>query len=268
MWCRSAHDQERLVSKKNLARRSGPRAIHGNRAHARSARRSRPDPNWRYQETDRRAFGSRWVANEFIRNTGSTPVDYIRPSCPTAFCGFTFRPGETVESLDDPFGLFFISGSADQVRFFSVVRDISRQNESWGAEIRAVRERELQQDRIELIRVPTDPAFRRNLRLYTVRTTTEVNEVSVLRVRAYDGAEDLALRERLLGEREFMLDSRKGPEPDYVGYEFVGNIDDLFAGTKTDAIRLVIERVSGTAKLWAFVTLTNNETHHVTTVTP
>ncbi len=215
------------------------------------------------------AFGSRWVAQTFVRNTGSTTVNYISPNCFFGFCGFYFSPGITGGyPLGEPFGLFLIDGPADQVRFSTVVRDISRQNETWGAEIPAVRERELRADHIELIRVPTDPAFRRNLRLYTVRTDTTVNDVSALRVRVYDVAEDLFARERLLGEREFTLDSRSGQEPGYVGYLMVSNIDELFAGAQTNAVRIVVERISGTAKLWAFVTLTNNETHHVTTVTP
>lgn len=214
------------------------------------------------------ALGSAWVAEELVRNTSSTPVDYILPNCHFALCAFSFAPGQTSARVVGPFDFLVFSGSADNVRFLTVVRDISRQNATWGAEIPAVRERELRSDRVELIGVSTDPAFRRNLRLYTVRTDTIVNDISVLRVRVYDVAEDLSARERLLGEREFTLDSRSGQEPGYVGYLMVGNIDELFAGVQTDAIRIVVERISGTAKLWAFVTLTNNETHHVTTVTP
>ena len=87
-------------------------------------------------------------------------------------------------------------------------------------------------------------------------------------MRAYDANADLEQHERLLGEREYTVDSTNGPERESTGYLLVPNIDDLYAGDSASAVRLVVERVSGTAKIWAFVTLTNNATHHVTTVTP
>lgn len=215
------------------------------------------------------ASGSRWVAQQFVRNTGSDPVNYISPNCNTAFCGLSWPPGLTGGlPLGEPFGFFLVEGSAEQVRFSTVVRDLNRQSESFGAEIPTVRESDLKLGRVELIRVPTDLQFRRNLRVYTVRTTELVNDVSVVRVRIYDVSEDFFQRERLLGEREFTLDSRNGPEPNYVGYLSVTNVDEMFGNSRADAVRVVIEQLSGTGKLWAFITLTNNATSHVTTVTP
>ncbi len=214
------------------------------------------------------ALGSQWVVEEFVRNTSASGIDYLLPNCPLGFCAFTFQPNVTIARVAGPFEYFAIAGSADAVRFAVTVRDVSSQRETWGAQIPAVRERDLYSDRFEIIAVPTDLAFRRNLRVYTVRTTTDVNGISVLRVRVYDAQEDASGRERLLGERQYTIDSSRGPAPEYVGYVMDSQIDDLFAGTNADRVRIVVERLAGTAKLWGFVTLTNNDTHHVTIIAP
>ena len=214
------------------------------------------------------ANGSEWVVEEFLRNTGNQSIDYFGRRCPFDPCIFRLSPGSTVSFPGGDAYTFGFVAPADNVRFTIFVRDRTKQSDTFGAQLPVVRERELKDDRVELIYVPTDRAFRRNLRLYTVRTTLEPNRVSVLRVRAYDANADLEQHERLLGEREYTVDSTNGPERESTGYLLVPNIDDLYAGDSASAVRLVVERVSGTAKIWAFVTLTNNATHHVTTVTP
>ncbi len=214
------------------------------------------------------AFGSQWVVEEFARNTGATPLEYFERGCPNDFCVATLGPGESIRRFHYPYAVFLLSANdAEQIRFSIIARDISRQNETWGAEIPVVRERDLRTDRLELIRVPTDSAYRRNLRLYAVSDDGR-GEVTVCRVRVYDASADLRQQTILLGGREFTLNAQQGSAIGYVGFAAVGNIDELLAGTTSDAVRIVVERVSGSGKIWAFVTLTNNVTQHFTIVTP
>jgi hypothetical protein len=214
------------------------------------------------------ALGSQWVVEEFARNTGATSVDYFKRGCPTELCAYTWLPGESLRGFYYPYAVFLFSGNdADQIRFSIIARDISRQNETWGAEIPVVRERDLRTDRLELIRVPTDSAYRRNLRLYAVSDDGR-GGLTVWRVRVYDASADLRQETILLGEREFVLNAQEGSAIGYVGFATIANLDELFALTTSDAVRVVVERLSGTARIWAFVTLTNNATQHFTIVTP
>ena len=224
------------------------------------------------------AMGSRWLAEQFIRNTGNEPVGIASYSCPLGFCGreIPANTSQRQDSLQSSYLLFELycssapgcSVDTSAVRFSTVVRDLSRQTESWGIEVHGVRESELQSEKVELMRVPTDVAYRRHLRIYGV-WTTRTTEKATVRVRVFDVAADLQSREALLAERIVELDPQVGNVPQFVGFASIGNLDDLLAApAPSGAIRVVVERISGSAKLWAFATLTNNTTQYVTTVTP
>lgn len=183
--------------------------------------------------------------------------------CTIGFCDYPIPPGTMFNDRGDA-GYFYFhvlsEEEAKNLHIAAVVRDISRPGEAWGAEIPVPRGQELNRPKLELLNIPMDIRFRRNLRLYGLRKSVEP---VVLRVRLYDLEKDepqgasLPLVERTYtfsapGRRDTMVDIDRefGPLP------------------PVNRARIEIERVSGEADYWGFVTVTNNVTQHVTVISP
>lgn len=215
------------------------------------------------------AYGSRWVVEEYHRNTGDRPVSLTYLSCLLPGCQpLMVEPGRTLRLPGDAFGLYRLSGEQlDRYEITIVARDVSRQSSSWGSQVPAVWVRDMVSDRFDLIRVPTDVSYRRHLRLYAVWRGEESGP-SILRVRIYDADADLRAMEKLLGEREFVVSERLGHIRTLVGQVSIGNLDEIYDRASTGAVRIQVEQVSGVAKIWGFVTLTNNDTQHFTAIVP
>lgn len=202
------------------------------------------------------ANGSRWESEFSFRTSGTEELCLIG-DLPLPLC----QPVDTTIRFDD-FGpeLLQFEGALDNTHFSLMVRDASRADQSWGAEIPVVREEEFERDAIALLNVPTDVRYRRNLRLYAFTP-----EAMRLRVRIWDHRADFldsSSPPRLLAEESFTLDRENW-------WISLSDFDARFpALASTDRIRIQIERMSGEGRFWAFVTITNNDTHHVTTVTP
>lgn len=158
------------------------------------------------------------------------------------------------------------------VSFNLRIRDLSRQAESWGTEIPVVRERDLT-TRVTLVDVPMQPRFRQLLRIYM----PDYVGCCLARVR-FHGAEG-----ELLLERDLNLDrpngslgglvpapylregSRELPlQPGY-GEIALSGIPEL---SGHESIWITVESRWPPSRVWAFVSVTNDETQQVTTVTP
>lgn len=207
------------------------------------------------------AHGSVWEVVFHERNTGTQPVCDISPSpIPEPRC---IGPGQSTMFDDSSFApvVLYYEGPVDALQFSLLARDVSRDTESWGAEIPVVRERDLLTDKGELINVPTSTRFRRNLRIYSMA----LEAVSVI-VRVWDAERDFILHgnstPRLLGEATFHLDPSRW-------HLSLGDLDGLFPEMATTTLaRIEIEQVPKGHKLWAFVSITNVATQHVTTISP
>jgi len=118
------------------------------------------------------------------------------------------------------------------------VADISREATSHGTEIPVVRTRDFTTGRIVLLGVPTDPRFRLTLRIYSLAQTSEPVNVEGL------------------GRQVFFTPGRDLYEPSYA------EVSDL----PRTLTRVVIQ--SSGAPVWAFITVTNNDTQQITTISP
>jgi len=145
--------------------------------------------------------------------------------------------------------------------FESRIQDISRQAQTWGTEIRVVREREFTTQPVLLVNVPMDGRFRLMLRVYDIDGRAD----AVVRVEVFPfgsspvGQVDLALAPP----------SGRHPryKPSYVQYEDLrGLIPPGFNPGAVVGVR--ITPLTPGLRIWAFISVTNNETQHVTTVTP
>jgi hypothetical protein len=151
------------------------------------------------------------------------------------------------------------------------IRDLSRQSETWGTEIPVVRESNLRSN-FTLLDIPMKDGFRQTLRLYITdyvgccatrvtflsQTGEELLNRDVFLQHANGSIGGLVpspyLRE---GSREFPL------QPAYAQID-LQSIPEL-AGHDTIWIRA---QSYGAIHMWGFVSVTNDATQHVTTITP
>ncbi len=215
------------------------------------------------------AFGSIWkteftalaVRNEFVlKETGACqaclPAIHVAPGFPlqTSPGGF---PG------DPPGALLYPSrATIDNAWFELRIRDISRASDDWGTELPVVHENELFLTQLELIDVPMRPDFRQALRIYDVDDHAD----TVFHVSISD------LTGKFLADRNLSARPTAISLPTFPSGPAVAEITDLRAafpelGT-ADRVVITVAPVTKGIRFWAFVSITNNTTQHVTVVTP
>jgi hypothetical protein len=226
------------------------------------------------------AFGSRWTSELSIFADAEAPVEFF----PFVFqCGVcTCPPPPTLQPMQNrvlhqnPYllplqpttnpGLFLYVSSSDapHMSYQLRSRDVSREQQTWGTEIPVVREEEFRRHRVNLLDVPMRSGFRHTLRIYSHDGTP-----GTARVRLFDAAGDQ------IAEHEVFL--RPGSLPyHWRGYfelptdPAYGQLDMgeiLTPGSGSARGRIVIEP-AGEARIWAMLSVTHNETQHVTIISP
>jgi len=145
--------------------------------------------------------------------------------------------------------------------------DTSQSTRNFGTTIPVVRERDLETERLVLQSVPVDSNFRATLRLYDADARPNVN----LKVRFYEMGSSTLIAETTVPlsasvERDFQISLPLQP-----GFAMIDNIVARFPELgNIRSGRLLVEVTSNTpgTRFWAFVSVTNNETQHVTVITP
>jgi hypothetical protein len=175
--------------------------------------------------------------------------------------------------LDEPYPparIFYVRRELANLLAFSLrIRDLSRQGESAGTEIPVVREKDLA-TLVSLLDVPIEPEFRLMLRVYGVdyvgccsSTVTfysqsgEVLRTFFMNPQWPNGALGGLVPAPYLreGSRQFPL------QPAYAQLP-LEQIPELAGHDK------IWITVAASTRIWAFVSVTNNETQHVTVITP
>jgi hypothetical protein len=148
-------------------------------------------------------------------------------------------------------GRFLIleKGDFDRLAVNLRVYDVSRNDRNFGTELPIVRDRELTTAPIYLPAVPVTDAFRNTLRIYGTKAAT---------VRVTIGTEttDVALRP---GLDEF--------QPAYA----IVTTFPTAPSVQASAVRVTVTPLDTTpdaARIWAFISVTNNDTQTITTITP
>jgi hypothetical protein len=141
------------------------------------------------------------------------------------------------------------------------VFDLSRATETAGSEVPIVRERDFRSTTIALIGIPIAPHYRHTLRIYDL----EGRNGARVAIRLYANDETTP---RATVVRTLSLFSGAKATPDQLPvYPAYLQLDPAtlapIAGNQT--MRIEIEPLDEGLKLWSFVSVTNNETHHVTT---
>ena len=157
--------------------------------------------------------------------------------------------------------LFFVPkgerGLAGSLR----VWEVSKQSDNHGVEIPVVRREDFDEKSIALVDVPTDPKFRLTLRVYGLNRGASFVNVTY-------GAKVVELPLQF---------SSNIFEPSYAVYTFTeppgGNVPvPPFVRPLMNVLVEVPRGPGGVvipgSPIWAFITVTNNETQHITTITP
>lgn len=186
------------------------------------------------------------------------------PIFPTVPLPVTPRGGEIELETDcsDTAGRMFFVPQGDRSIVASLrVQEMTRQSENHGVEMPVVRRKDFSHDSIALLGVPNDPKFRLTLRIYTLNDAGPVY-VTIL---ARNG--EVVAFDQLSGPPP----SRDPFEPRYIAFTDFPPPAVLNDDEMTVVVELQPEGVGTpivTRLIWAFITVTNNETQHITTVTP
>lgn len=221
------------------------------------------------------AHGSLWQTTFWALNNSDQLVSIVdfEHGCRVTTCGppppsppgIAFRP-----RLSAPQGVFMRIERlyANDVRFSLRVHDLSRQLQTRGTELPVVRENEFRSDRVDLIDIPNEPNFRLMLRVYDFDSEGRGH----VRVRAYEIDPERRTpfesnRDRFVSEA--ILPFTYFPTHSFApGYAQMSDPATALGLEGISRIRLEIEPVAPTTRVWAFMSITHNETQHVTLVTP
>ena len=202
------------------------------------------------------ANGSLWSSELWIHSSSDTDVVIS----PVRISNYSLRPRETervpisMAEAGHPPGLFLLVMRADaaKLHFNLRIRDFSRAHASWGTEIPVIAEEAFLANPLVLPLVPLGGGFRSMLRIYGINN----GEVRVIVTRIGEGS---VLSRVLFDEVVALRGSSDGAVPAYAA---------LPLPTDLGQARVEIEPLTSGLHYWAFVSITHNETQHVTTVTP
>lgn len=206
------------------------------------------------------AFGSNWVTELSLVNTNSSLMEPWRPiGGQTSIASKPLLFG----SEDAPNGLFLIvpRQMTPSLTFHAAVRDTSRSDSEWATQIPVVHEAQFSSYPVELLDIPIDSRFRTMLRIYSPDPLLPDYERPV-HVSVYSLDDGHVMREIYpsLTNPSGCSDAVScAQHPAFV------SVADLMNGLPPGRAGVQIE---SHAPLWAFATVTNNDTQHVTVVSP
>lgn len=219
------------------------------------------------------AYGSQFLTYVSMWNAGQTdmvvygapqvPMCHLEPCLSTANTFLPSRPiAETTAFI--PTGtaaapgrfIYVGKGSSGLLAATLRVQDISRQAQTWGTQIPVVPDGDFRSSLTALIDVPYDVRFRNTLRIYGDRDGT----VSVRIVQATPPAGTVTESTLPLTSGATIFD------PSYASFsEFP---PPLFIPSGVVARMRIEITPSAPLHIWAFVSATNNQTQHITVITP
>lgn len=210
------------------------------------------------------AFGSEFHTQLRLANTSPAETTFVfglQPPCVVSAClppdnykfpyaiegGKSIGPSE-VEYTGDPGRFLYIAKTAPDVFANLRVFDASRSAFNFGTEVPVVREQQFIRGPIKLLGVPLDPRFRNTLRVYAVEavpvTVTWGNESHAVTLRP-----GLNLFDPAYGS--------------FSGFPIgTGMIDITIAPVLPPSVGIE------PPPMWAFVSVTNNDTQLITTISP
>lgn len=190
-------------------------------------------------------------------------ICFLNP-CPTP----VVPPGGTVFAETFPYWVLVKPEDLPSVRIQLRVQDLSRQAQTWGTTIPTIPESQaISAPRIaSLVDIPNSAEFRSMLRIYDFDRTYDPNQprTKQVRVRYYSITQVQygLLLDTTYDLVEGSLDPRFVPRMAEIALWTIAELEGV------PRLRVEVEAVSEGLRFWAFVSATNNETQHVTILTP
>jgi hypothetical protein len=212
------------------------------------------------------AFGAQWTTDAFVENASAHNVPFFRAPFPTPPCAsprecdFAPIPAGTTRRIDPsyPTGIFLYPERGSDIRLNVLVRDLSRQSEALGAEVPVIREDDWKEGEISLLNVPSDSRFRVSLRVY-IEEETQAFLAVPLRIYRMNSATPLVDTFMSLDRAHNGLIPATG---------FIGDLAANFAIPTGEPLRIEVGQPATGEKFFAFASVTNNATQHVTIMSP
>ena len=231
------------------------------------------------------AFGSLWTTEIIGRNDSDVGKFVLNgfPHCPFESCDEGFHPPHTSFAFggfdpprDPNAGMFlYVRPDAQQVGFNVRVRDVSRQALTWGTSIPVIRQNQTYTGTLHLLAIPTQTRFRATLRIYDFNFSQDGRQV---RLRIFEETSNTPLVDTIVAlppTPEADATNPIVPSAITIGdllttFPQLANLTPIQApgAPKEARIRIDIDPISTDLEFWAFVSVTNNETQHVTVITP
>jgi hypothetical protein len=161
--------------------------------------------------------------------------------------------------------LYVRAADFDNVRMNTRVHDANRFTQTAGAEIPSPRDDEFTSETITLLNIPVEPQYRHTLRIYddAGRDGARV----VIRIYADDEHEPRVTFAQVLRAKDTTTRVSTAQLPVYPALAQL-TLGQLLATDGIESLRVEIQPIDPGVRIWSFVSITNNDTHHVTTVTP
>lgn len=227
------------------------------------------------------AFGSMWMTVVNIHNSSSERVQVLFnppqcniPTCPAPPVTFA-QPGVTHLATSFFFfennrvpentgAIFRVERSrTNDIHFGARLHELSRRLNTWGTEIPVVREPDFIRGRnVVLLDAPKSTEFRMTLRIFDLNGMG-----SGFRVRYVD-RDGIRLHETVVTLKPNDDPVTRGFER-FPGYFQTTDFSSVHSERERDGrFRVEIEPLDPSAEYWTFLTVTHNETQHVTFITP
>lgn len=211
------------------------------------------------------AYGSIWITEFVVRNSSSRDIwlqeiPYCTQVCKGVRAGATGPFSLEPLFQGAPVFLFMADDDLESLSFNLRTRDISRASSGWGTELPVIRSDELLSGRVDLLNIPIDSRYRQALRIFG---GDEDFEGAQIRVRIFS----LPGEELLVDTVTSLGGVPKGSStPPFAFFLFLAN--DFPQLQQHPAVRIQLDAFDPELRYWALVTVGNNETQQVTTITP
>lgn len=220
-------------------------------------------------------LGSVWQTDLAAFNAANTRTRILFSRACVSVCtggeslleaGRTFNLSALPDRDGGPGVLLYLLDDDAQVAFNLRVRDLSQQASSFGTELPVVQEGQTFGKPFDLLSVPLVERFRHMLRVYDI-----TGAAGVAHVQYYSEQTGRLVREFDVNLAPARLSSQllDGTTiPLFPAYGSV--IDPVLPGdlSNGDTLRIHLTPTSSSQRLWAFATVTNNDTQELTTITP
>ena len=224
------------------------------------------------------AFGSRWVTELVGWNPHPFPVAVyeVPPDSPpllfdppSSDWGKPFSSFRPQLAASGP-AFLYVSDVSDgmPLAFHLRVRDLSRQSENWGTEIPVISERKAFAGQSILLNdIPNDADARAMLRIYDFDGPT--GGTAEVEIHFNDGTGSLS-EQFALARIDFPSGAyQQYPKvPGYIQVDLTSELASIPLAQNATTLRVSVRSPNTDKRLWAFVSVTNNRTQQITTITP